>query len=114
MTSQIRPIRVVCMCQRGNCRSAGLAYYLKDRLDIDAVAIGWHSNGPDLQRFLFAWADAIIVMEPNMREKIPAAYHAKLMVCDVGPDRYGNSHNPELQKLCHEFVSKIPFFQRSP
>lgn len=90
-------MRVVCMCQRGNVRSAGLAYLLKDYYGgHDAVAIGWQTAGTELKDILFKWADKIIVLEPYMVAHVPAEYKTKMSVYDVGPDVYGTPHNPKL------------------
>lgn len=90
-------MRIVCMCQRGNCRSVSLAYLLKDYFGgHDAVAIGWQTAGKELKDFLFNWAEKIYVLEGYMVAHVPAEYKDKVKVFDVGPDGYGNSHNPVL------------------
>lgn len=89
-------MKILCVCQRGNVRSASLAYILKDAFGHDAVAIGWQTAGPELQGMLFVWAERIVVMECYIAEKIPIKYREKTYVCDVGPDVYGDVKHPSL------------------
>lgn len=87
------------MCQRGNCRSAALAYLLKDYAGIDALACGWESN-PSALDMLGEWATHIFVMQPEFIEHIDPELRPKVSAqFDVGPDRWGNPMHPELLGL---------------
>ena len=87
---------ILTVCSAGLCRSVGLADVLKLHFEpADVVPVGINRNFGVLE-ILFQWADHIIVMQPQYAEKIPEQYKSKIKICDVGPDRYGHSHNPEL------------------
>jgi len=97
-------MKILTICQGGTVRSVCLARLLKDR-DVkgrahDALAASWQWNSPATLEFLGAWADRVIVMERYMLGSIPEALLGKAMVCDVGPDRFGHSQNPELMAIC--------------
>lgn len=88
--------KILTVCHQGLCRSVGMADVLKMHFEpVDVVPVGIKSNTTILP-ILFAWADHIIIMQPHMAEKIPEEFHSKILVCDVGPDRYKNSKNREL------------------
>lgn len=97
-------MKIVCLCQRGNIRSVSLAFLLKDEFGQDAVAIGWQTAGEELSCLLFCWAERIIVMEDYMRAKVPERFSGKVLVCDVGPDHYGNSKHPDLLRKVRDWL----------
>lgn len=84
------------MCQRGNVRSAPLAYVLKDAHGQEAIAGGWQSLNHDTIRMLCAWADYVVVMQPAFKKYIPDEFQAKVRVVDVGQDVYGTPMHPHL------------------
>jgi hypothetical protein len=93
-------MKVVCMCQGGNSRSAGCGYLLKYFYGQDALACGWEKNSPDTLKMLFAWAEVIVVMQEEFKKYVPSEYWAKLCIVDIGPDVWFNSLHPEmLQKI---------------
>lgn len=101
-------MKIVCVCAAGNVRSVGLARVLKGDVGgrHDAVAIGHQTAGEELKSLLFNWADRIVVMTEGIRSHVPAEHAHKLLVCEVGPDVYGDPRNPELRKQCKAFVAK--------
>ena len=85
------------MCRQGLVRSVGLADVLKLHFDlVDVLPIGHFGNSEETKNMLFAWADFIIVMEAHYTKHVPDEYSAKTLICEVGPDVYGHSHNPKL------------------
>ncbi len=101
-----RGMKVVTMCQQANCRSVGLGIVLKDHHQVDCVAVGYNANSPELRGMLYAWADAIVLMQPGMLPYVPPEFHGKTLICDVGPDGYWHARNEQLQAKCHEWVNK--------
>ena len=91
--------KILCICEGGFTRSVCLAGHLRNRDGTpvhDAIAASWRYNTPETIEMLSAWADLVVVMESYMVEKIPFQHRGKLMVCDVGPDRYGKALHPDL------------------
>ena len=90
-------MKILTVCLGGLVRSVAFAEVLKLRYGIrDVLSLGYDFNPPETQKMLFEWADRIIVVERFVQEKIPVEYHSKIVVCEVGPDTYGNAKNPEL------------------
>ena len=89
-------------------RSAALVYLLRHPPNggHDAVAIGYTNVGTELRDFLFRWADRIVVMEQYMCAFVPAEWRYKSMICEVGPDRFGNPRHAELLALCQKFIDE--------
>lgn len=103
-------LKIVTICQGGVVRSVGLGRLLKDR-DVagrqhDTVALSWQWNSREILEMLGAWADRVIVMEPSMVNMIPESLRPKTVVCDVGPDTYGNAQHPELMRKCLEWMNR--------
>lgn len=88
--------KFVTVCEGGNVRSVALAFQLKCKRQ-DAIACSWRFNHPDTQKWLFHWADRIVIMQKKFKAYIPEEFHHKLRVLDVGEDRFGNAFHPELQ-----------------
>lgn len=102
-------MRILCVCEGGFTRSVCLAGHLRNRNGTpchDALAIAWRFNSPETLEMMSRWAEMIVVMEPYMVEKIPAAWREKVTICDVGPDRYGQSLHPELVQQIREWSRK--------
>ena len=96
-------MKIVTACKQGLVRSVGLADVLKMHFEpVDVIPIGLNSNSCGTIRMLSEWCDWFIIMEERYRSRVPDEFiiRPKLLVCDVGQDRYGNSHNPELIDQC--------------
>lgn len=94
--------KILCMCQGGNSRSVALGFLMKYRYGEDALACSWEKNSPDTLKMLFEWADKIIVLQAHFVQYIPAEYHAKVGVVDVGPDVWCNGLHPDLLNILIE------------
>jgi hypothetical protein len=97
-------MKFLCVCEMGTVRSGAMAIALKNYGQSDTLQCGWRSGSPETLRMLFAWADAIIVMQPEMigllTEKIGAFDYDKVLVVDVGVDIYGHPmHDKLIQHL---------------
>jgi predicted protein tyrosine phosphatase len=83
-------MKILTVCERGLNRSVTAKYLLQD--DHEVIAAGLNL-APDTLRMLYDWADRIVLLDARFSEGIPAG---KLVLCDVGPDRYEHHYNREL------------------
>jgi len=91
------------MCQGGTSRSVGMAFLLKYKYNIDAIACSWEKNSPETLKMLFEWADNILIMETNFEKYIPNEYKNKIVVTDVGKDVWF-SVREDLVNLCDKLL----------
>lgn len=121
--------KVLCICQGGNCRSAGLATALKGTYGCDALNAGTSWQEPDTMYMLCRWANIIILVEPRVlceHSKVnqPAwdacvvwdkEFVFKRKIFDVGADIWGNPLADSYQTLIHsrkdEFLPWIEPFR---
>jgi len=96
-------MKILTMCRGGNSRSVGMAFLLKYKYNIDSLACGWEKNNPDTLEMLFNWADHILVMEDDFKKFIPEKFKNKLIVTDVGFDRWF-SISKNLTDLCDSLI----------
>jgi len=98
-------VKIVTMCDRGLTRSVGLADVLKRHFEpTDVIPIGCLENTKETLVMLFEWADKIVIMRGRMIESVPAEYHYKTLVCEVGEDTYGDSKNRSLIDQCWDWT----------
>ena len=96
--------KILCVCEGGNVRSVACAYLFKYQIGYDALAASWKRNSLGTLMMLYNWADRIIIMQPEFREKvIPTCYH-KITVYDVGPDRWGSALHPDLLEIIETYM----------
>lgn len=88
-------INFLCVCQYGHSRSAAMVRVLHGRGHA-AVALGVGTATPKIMNILSDWADVVCVMQPAFSESILPAYRHKVVVVDVGPDRWSNPYSQEL------------------
>jgi predicted protein tyrosine phosphatase len=98
-------MKILCICERGNSRSVALAYILKDGLNQDAIAMGIRANSEETKSTLYEWADHIVLVDKTFVNEIPKEYQGKLVVWDVGPDRYFLGFHPELLDQYSKFIN---------
>ena len=98
-------VRVLCVCQGGNCRSVHLAYLLKYQYHMDALACGYEGNTTKTLVMLANWAEKIVVLEAHMRANIPLEFQQKVTVLDVGKDRFFNP-NTELIEILDGMIRR--------
>ena len=93
-------MKIVTVCQRGNNRSAALAYILRDERGPNEVLNYGPEGGVSTETIdmLCDWADKIIVVVNEV--DVPEKWRFKRIYCSVGgPDRWGVGFNPELLSL---------------
>lgn len=102
MTTKRPRLKVVCMCRGGNVRSVAMKMILNRYLGHSSLACGLDTNDEETRRFLFEWADVIVVMHKEMACYVTDHYQFKLKVVHVGNDVWGDPFNEELQlKIVH-------------
>jgi hypothetical protein len=94
-------INIVTACSVGLVRSVGLADVLKLHFEpVDVIPVGLHSNSKETLSMLGQWCNWFIVMQEEYKRLVPPGFEQKVLVCEVGPDTYGQygcrSHHPEL------------------
>ena len=87
----------------GLVRSHAAVIRLK-AVGVDALAAGVGANSAETLDMLYRWADKVIVMHDLLLPCVPEAYKEKVMLCNVGEDRWQNPYHPELQQLVHAMI----------
>jgi hypothetical protein len=88
-------MKIVCLCQKGNSRSAALAYLLQ-KMGHEAIPIGLYTASRGTRKMLYDWADRIILTYRGKEHWIPPEYSSKLKIWDVGKDVYFRGYSEEL------------------
>lgn len=98
-------VKILTVCAQGLCRSVGLADVLKLHFEpVDVIPVGHRGNtAQTLEMLINRWADFVVCMETHYIDRLEKRLEQKSktwtaapLVCDVGPDSYGHSHNPAL------------------
>ena len=93
----------LCVCQWGHSRSVCLTRVLHEK-GYQAVACGV-SGCPEAIRELSRAASHIFLLQPHFLDAIPYEERDKVIIVDVGPDRWVNPYNQEL----HQILKKLVF-----
>ena len=101
-------LKLLCLCQGGNSRSAGLAYVLKYGYGHDALAVGWHRNSDKTRAMLYKWADRIFIVQAEFMQYVPEPFRKKVTVYELGPDIWFNSLHPDLTAKCDALIQSDP------
>lgn len=94
--------RILTICEYGNSRSVGLAFLLKTKYGREAIACGILCTSPDTFDMLCNWADNIIITYAPIEGSINDKYKHKVLVWDVGHDRY---FIPPVKELLDQYES---------
>jgi predicted protein tyrosine phosphatase len=102
-------MKVLTVCQRGNCRSVALAYVLKDvRGQSDILSCGIETTSPQTFDMLGEWAEKIVVCaELEILQRVPTKFSHKTEWANVGPDRWQNASHPELIQLMKQVAVNV-------
>ena len=98
-------MKILTICEGGNNRSVCLAFFMKDELGHDAISMGIRRAGRSTKKMLYEWADKIILVDKAFQDEIPKKFKRKLLVWDVGPDRYGFWWHPELIQQYQNYIT---------
>jgi hypothetical protein len=96
-------MKILTVCLGGQVRSVAMANYLIANFGINAVPQGTANPFPGNFNWYTQWADKIIVMQPEYAERCPAE---KVLICDVGPDTWGNPGNVDLEQKIKDWCEQ--------
>ena len=82
-------MKFLCVCQDGNVRSVAMAYQLHNKHGHEAVPVGWKRLSKASLDLFCEWADRIVIMQAEYADKIGDAFKSKILIAEVGRDRYG-------------------------
>lgn len=99
-------MKFLCICAGGNIRSRAFVHHLMYRLGHDALSASHDKQKDDTLATLCAWADRIIVVQPEYTARIPADHKRKVKVLDVGPDEFGSPWHFILQDKVQQLVGE--------
>jgi len=97
-------MRFLCVCQYGHSRSVCLTRVLHAK-GYQAIAAGAHTS-PDAIHWNAMWADHIVLLQPHFISAVPNGCRDKVVVFDVGPDRWSNPYNKELYDILTKHVEE--------
>lgn len=103
-------MRVLCVCERGNSRSVGLAWLLKDVYGIEAIACGISATSHATMEMLLIWADKVVCMQEHIQKRLKCDYGYladDAMLCEVGDDSYWRGVDNSLAAQCDRFVQEV-------
>ena len=100
-------MKILCLCQKGNSRSVALAWYFKmeHKPHHEAIAAGMVTTARSTRNMLYKWSDLIILVAPQYRHWIPEQYDDKVLVWNVGTDRFFRGFSEELLDMYRKFVT---------
>lgn len=98
---------ILCLCQRGNVRSATLACMLRDVYGLtDVVATGVDTTSPDVLEALLRMADRrYVIGDVSLLHKIPSGYMVTHI--DIGHDRWMHPLHPDLIRAIFDALEPI-------
>ncbi len=103
-------MKVLCLCQKGNSRSAALKWYLQKEHSPrhETLAAGMTNTSRDTRSMLYKWADLVIITTPRYRHWIPPEFDAKVRVWDVGTDKWFHGFDADLIETYRKFSMQEP------
>ena len=97
--------KVLALCQKGNMRSVALAFLLKKEYKADALAAGLVTSSFDTINMLCQWADLVVVTDKKLFPLVPPGYKEKLLLWDVGTDRWFKGFSDDLLSKFRGYIS---------
>lgn len=102
-----KSIKILCVCQEGNCRSVGTRYCLRKRGYLNVIAIGWNQTSIETLKMLCDWADKILVAKEYHGDKLPTGHSKIDKNFIVGEDKWGNPMHHELHSIINKQLDLI-------
>ncbi len=99
-------MNILCVCRGGNVRSVAAKMILHRYFGHQTLAAGWENNDESTFDYLSNWADRIVVMNEEFKNKIPSVQQDKIIVLHVGNDIWGDPYNEDLQSLVFNEILK--------
>ena len=98
--------KVLAICERGNSRSVALGWLLKDFYRADCLCAGAGANTTETFRVLMDWAETIIVVDARLMAGVPDEWRPKVLLCDVGSDRFFRGFDEGLLARYVDFLAE--------
>lgn len=103
-------IKILTVCNKGNCRSVGTRYCLYRRGYNNVIAIGCRVALPETLRMLCNWADMILLAEPWYIDSLPKGIYKKInKKFTIGEDIWSNPLNYRLHDIINKQLDLIGF-----
>lgn len=103
-----RRIKILCVCNKGNCRSVGTRHCLNKRLYNNVISIGATNTSPYTLTMLCEWADKILLAKPYHIDYLPRGFENKVdSNFTIGEDVWNNPLNRKLHELINEKLDSI-------
>lgn len=100
--------KILCCCSWGCNRSVHAKYILNLKGFDHVLACGLEHTDLNTLMMLGEWADVILVIgEPALMEQVPIPYRYKAKLVEVGPDRWGGWHRPELLSMVSSLLEPM-------
>jgi hypothetical protein len=96
-------VKLVTVCEEGLNRSVA-ARWLLQHLGHEVIAVGLNRHSEETLQMLYAWADRVVVLDGRLSARVPPD---KLVLWDVGPDRYPHHYHPDLVRLLRLFPAIV-------
>jgi hypothetical protein len=102
-----KSIKILCICQRGNCRSVGTRYCLNERGYNNVIAIGWRNTSIETLKMLSDWAEIILVAKPYHGDYFSSGKKKVNKEFTIGEDKWGNPMHKDLHRIVNRQLDKI-------
>ena len=101
-----KEIKILCVCNQGNCRSVGTRMCLNNRGYTNVIAIGAINTSMNTLAMLWNWADLILLAKPTHKVFFPLSDKVYIKFT-IGEDKWGNPYNEELHKIVNEQLDLV-------
>jgi hypothetical protein len=92
-------MKLVTVCEEGLNRSVA-ARWLLQYVGHEVIPVGLNRHSDETLQMLYDWADRVVVLDKRLSARVP---RDKLVLWDVGPDRYPRGFHPELVRRLRLF-----------
>jgi len=96
------PIKILCLCPGGSCRSVAMVYELRDRFNHDALHASMKKASLETISMLYEWADIVIVS--NLFDLGVSRESQKTYSLELGKDVWRDPMNRELRALIRKKI----------
>ena len=104
--------KILTLCAGGNVRSVGLRYLLHYKYGHEVLACGQDANNLETREMLCKWADYVIPVTQEYAKFVPVEYSNKIIVYEIGEDRFSYAFHPELIQICDNLIIKHGKFNK--
>jgi galactitol-specific phosphotransferase system IIB component len=99
-------IKILCVCNKGECRSVGARMCLNERGYTNVIAIGVTNTSMKTLAMLWNWADLILLAKPTHNVFFPISDKVYTKFT-IGEDRWQDPYNKELHKIINKKLDLV-------